>query len=80
MWLKGITYLEGGLLTAAELGALYGGASIPSPSPLSSTGIGVLSLGPLCTRLVVSGVPGSGDLFDTADRNKTRIHTLNFNW
>ena len=70
--LFGISYLPGGLLTAAELGALCG-ISFPSPSPLSSSGIGsvssrpstgVLSFGPLFTRLGVS-ISGGLTCLDT---------------
>lgn len=55
------TYLDGGLVTEIELGALEG-ISFPSPTPLSSTGKGVLSLGPLCDRWGTSGLlcVGSG--------------------
>ena len=69
------TNLLGGLRTAAELGARWG-ISFPSPSPLSSIGIGsvsslpstcVLSLGPLLTRLWGGGsVSGGLTCFDTA--------------
>ena len=71
-----LTNLLGGLRTAAELGDLCG-ISFPSPSPLSSRGMvsetslpstGVLSLGPLLTRLCGGGsVSGGFTCFDTVN-------------